>query len=132
MSDTTKPRQDRETVLKTKRERERKRRAATAHPRAAGDDRRTVAVTIRLYQWEDTATIRLTPAETARLDSTRGDTSRSGFTRDLLYGYGIEDAEDLGVCAAQAGKRPGVFIRDVILAAISGENNQQRQEGPQS
>ena len=130
MDDTRQPRQDRETVLKAKRERERKRRAATAHPRAAGDDRRTVAVTIRLYQWEDSATIRLTPAETARLDSTRGDTSRSGFTRDLLYRHGIEDAEDLETCAAQAGKRPGVYIRDVILAAISSENRQQ-QEGPQ-
>ena len=128
MSDTRKPRQDRETVLKTKRERERLRRAATAHPRAAGDNRRTVTVTIRLYQWEDTAAIRLTPAETTRLDSTRGDTSRSGFARDLLYRHGIEDAEDLGACAAKAGKRPGVFIRDVILAAISSENRQQ-QEG---
>ena len=130
MTDTTKPRQDRETVLKTKRERERKRRAATAHPRAAGDNRRTITVTIRLYRWEDTAAIRLTPAETATLDSTRGDTSRSGFTRDLLYEHGIEDAEDLGACAAQAGKKPGVFIRDVILAAISSEN--QQQEGQQS
>ena len=128
MTDTRKPRQDRETVLKAKRERERLRRAATAHPRAAGDNRRTVTVTIRLYQWEDTATIRLTPAETATLDSTRGDASRSGFARDLLYGHGIEDAEDLGVCAARAGKRPGVFIRDVILTAISSENRQQ-QEG---
>ena len=130
MGDTTKPRQDRETVLKAKRERERKRRAATAHPRAAGGDRRTVAVTIRLYKWEDTATIRLTPAETATLDSTRGEASRSGFTRDLLCRHGIEDAEDLRACAAQAGKRPGVFIRDVILAAIS--ENRQQQEGQQS
>ena len=131
MTDTRKPRQDRETVLKAKRERERLRRAATAHPRAAGDNRRTVTVTIRLYRWEDTAAIRLTPAETATLDSTRGDVSRSGFVRDLLLqDHGIEDAEDLGACAAQAGKRPGVFIRDVILAAISSENKQ-RQEGQQ-
>ena len=128
MTDTTKPRQDRETVLKAKRERERNRRAASAHPRPAGDNRRTVTVTIRLYQWEDTAAIRLTPAETTSLDSTRGEASRSGFARDLLYRHGIEDAEDLGACAARAGKRPGVFIRDVVLAAISGENKQ-RQEG---
>ena len=129
MDDTTKPRQDRETVLAAKRDRERQRRKATAHPRAAGDNWRTVTVTIRLYQWEDTATIRLTPTETATLDRARGETSRSGFTRDLLYRHGIEDAEDLQVCAAQAGKKPGVFIRDVILAAISSENKQQ--EGPQ-
>jgi len=91
----------------------------------ADEDKRTVPVSLRLYQRGDRpVTFKLSRREAAALDKRTDD--RAQYVKDLLAEYGIEDTAGLDKRAADAWVPRSSFVRNLILEDLGIEDTARR------